>query len=155
MDTDLTPTRRQTRHAMQLAITRAMLAHDCNTTAAAASMGCTPDTFYQRARRAGVNLTALKYAPPEPVHVPTGVVALTETHVTLTLTDYALLQARAAEGLASQQVYARLETAESIIASLTRSLQSALRALEGAPPEPAPTLAAPRWSRSAAPLRRG
>jgi uncharacterized protein YyaL (SSP411 family) len=119
----MTPRQARTRRE----ITDAMHAAGGDSTRAAELLGCTRVTFQQRAKRAGISLDRLRIAAEDVARATPveGAAVLTETGVALSLADYAILQARAAEGYEVPGLRAALETAERIIASLTARLEDA------------------------------
>ncbi len=116
-------------------IAEAIYAAGGNARVAADRLGVGRQAMYARVKRAGLDVVAIRRAAqecvplasvlPGPAPVPVGI---TEAGVTLTVADYALLSAQAAEGRAFLQTWAELQAAERIIATLTARLEERLAA---------------------------
>lgn len=94
---------------------------------AAVLAGCSLTTYYQRARRAGLNVSAMRWMTKENVVAARVAPATGDARlepdgtVTMTLADYAVLQARAAQ--AAPTMWEELMQANRIIATLTRTVE--------------------------------
>lgn len=123
---------RRSRQEVRAEIEQALLDAQGDVDRAAARVGCSVPTFYQRARRCGVSVAGFRWQVLEGVAVPTpasgpappaGDAVLTEAGVTLSLADYATLQTEAAMGREAARLEAALDAAERVIAALTRNLE--------------------------------
>jgi hypothetical protein len=106
-------------------VERTLFAAGGDVARAAALVGCSVQTYQQRARRAGVDITRMRLRAEDAAlaQLTLGDAALTPAGVTLALADYAVLQARAAEGYEVPILRGHLETAERIIATLTAHVE--------------------------------
>jgi len=106
-------------------VERALVSVGGDVTRAAALLGCSVGTLRQRARRAGLDITRVRVRAEDAAlaALAPGDAALTPAGVTLAVADYAVLQARAAEGYEVPILRGQLETAERIIATLTTHVE--------------------------------
>jgi hypothetical protein len=123
---------RLTRQERRAEVEQAMRAAHGDASAAAAALGVSLSTFYQRAKRAGLGLPVLRAMVRGEVQTTApgvgdaplalGDATLTgDGTITLTLADYALL--RAGSLAETTRLHRALETADRIIASLTARLE--------------------------------
>jgi len=117
---------RLTMHERRREIEDALRASGGDRAVAARSLGISVGTFYQRARRAGLDALMLERSIRES-SIDQAVATLEQsagsTVVRLSLSDFATLKTLAAEGIHAADLARDLDTANRIIATLTARLQ--------------------------------